>query len=206
MSVFLKGYKHLCSWGSAYTGARNQDNVWKPSELVKLFSSRDRQPSESQAWSLLLHTACVDFSDLFQSRCSFSLTPAVRLHVCPALLCAVLLLRIYLGRVQKSASHGASTRRGGGGDPKLWLHASAVIFFITEPVLTYIMECTGRDSERQRLQSGPLPTLGYANPSTAVWVWESNDQTKHFPSFLSLIYGFLLSFPLSIHPPFLSFF
>lgn len=81
-------------------------------------------------------------------------------------------------------------REPGGGDPKVWLYASAVIFFITEPVLTYIMECTGRDSERQRLQSGPLPTLGYANPSTAVWVWESNDQTKHFPSFLSLIYGF----------------
>lgn len=56
------------------------------------------------------------------------------------------------------------------GDRKLWLCASTVIFFITEPALTQIMECTGSLSERQRGKSGPLPTLGYANPFAAVWV------------------------------------
>lgn len=84
------------------------------------------------------------------------------------------LLSIYLGCIQKSASHsehrGEEERRGEGRDRKLWLCASTVIFFITEPALTQIMECTGSLSERQQEESGPLPTLGYANPSTAVWV------------------------------------
>lgn len=54
---------------------------------------------------------------------------------------------------------------------------SAVIFFITEPALTQRMECTGRISRGQ--QSGPLPTLGYANPSTAVSLYKSNTP-EHF--------------------------
>lgn len=49
-------------------------------------------------------------------------------------------------------------------DRKPWLCASAVIFLITEPDLTQIMECTGSLSERQRRESGPLPTRGYVNP------------------------------------------
>lgn len=57
-----------------------------------------------------------------------------------------------------------------GWDHKLWGCASTVIFFITEPALTQIMECTGSLSESQWGESGPLPTLGYANPSAAVWV------------------------------------
>lgn len=66
------------------------------------------------------------------------------------------------------------------------------------------MECTGSLSERQRGESGPLPTPGYANPSTAVWIWKSNDQTEpeRFPSSLFPISDFSLIsslFPIPLH-------
>lgn len=158
---------------------------WSPAGLPALKSWGQASSSA--------YRSCMSFTDLslshsfshtlslppsLSSSCSHRLSPAAFLLFPPLSVCGWRsLLSRYLGCVQESASH---SEHGGGrvcvvlvvmvvvGDCKLRLYASTVIFFITEPALTQIMECTGSLSERQQGESGPLPTLGYANPSAAV--------------------------------------
>lgn len=123
-------------------------------------------------WSLhLTHS----LTDSLSSSCLHFLSPAVFLCIFLLSLCLASALpprqNIWVSFRNQPVTVNTGGEEGKGGrDRKLWLCASAVIFFITEPALTQIMECTGSLSERQRGESGPLPTLGYANPSAAVWV------------------------------------
>lgn len=156
------------------TGARRKTNVSKPFELREIVSGRLPQASSSACRKCVLHS--LSFFDTFSLFISLTLSFTRCISRFPprsGLVSAFPPRKIsglHSGISQSQWTPGGEGRGEERWDCKLWLCARTVIFFITEPALTQIMECTGSLSERQWGESGPLPTPGYANPSTAVWV------------------------------------